>query len=312
MKKQIIVLALCFIVSVFAACTDSSQLQRSDIDESASFDTESSAIVSENETSDESEEKKEWTEVEEIGNEKITREYRDGKNDYTVTAEAFYDDGMLSQKIITDYINEIAVKMRKEVYEKDGSYLFTIEDNDSDGKLQKMQLIKFGGSYVRSATFDYTDETEGSVAKVEFSKPDKTVVATGTSTTEMFNGVRCSVEKLDIIENDAVVRRQIIATDVSGTYVYMEIVDLDGNKILFKEVKDGSVTECLTGAEGIKIVVEGTKVTYYDSNGKYIAVCEGTTIVSVASEYAQIDVAQLINTRLAKMVEAFKLVISLA
>ena len=96
----------------FVSCSNSN-LQESSTTESHQDEYSSTSSVSDESSEGEI---KNGTFVETYGNEKITREYRDGMNDYTVTTETFFEDGSLYQKTITDYKNEKIIRKSNETF----------------------------------------------------------------------------------------------------------------------------------------------------------------------------------------------------
>ena len=93
--------------------------------------SEENVEVSPNESSEES--RKEWTETETMGDNIITREYRDGRNDYTVTVDT-YKDKRLTAKEIRVMSHSVTLMREEWRYNEDGGIdSYTLNEYDKNG-----------------------------------------------------------------------------------------------------------------------------------------------------------------------------------
>ncbi|MBQ3229845.1 MAG: hypothetical protein IJB49_02380, partial [Clostridia bacterium] len=146
MKKLIAL--LCLASFILAGC-QGKEVSESSVPKSESSITESSVVsevIGENESS---EEIKEWTETETKGNTKITREYRDGKNDYTVTEEQFREDETLSYKKIYVYKKEILTKSEVVTFDENGNVVSSqITAFDDLGAPRSVESMETTSEYI--------------------------------------------------------------------------------------------------------------------------------------------------------------------
>ena len=114
-KLKSIIALLLFLSLVFGvvACTpdEESKAEESKVEESKAEESKAEESI-DADTSDnsEQEESKEYTEVITNGNRETVREYRDGKNDYTVTVTEKDDKGDPKLITIRDYKLEVMVR----------------------------------------------------------------------------------------------------------------------------------------------------------------------------------------------------------
>ena len=224
-KLKSIIALLLFLSLVFGvvACTpdEESKAEESKVEESIDADTSDNS---------EQEESKEYTEVITNGNRETVREYRDGKNDYTVTVTEKDDNGEPKLITIRDYKLEVMVREVKKEYivQNSSIYIVTSETTFDGGK-----AINTTDTYEIDGSIDSTILTEYEYSGDEVSKK--------TITYKIFdqNGDEIS-RTIEATEYDGkdVKRFTNLRFEVSGgeaTLIYKKVDENDGSKVYDKD-----------------------------------------------------------------------------
>lgn len=283
LMKVILVIFICIGI-LLSACSIET------IEESSSGSTGISEAVSDtiSEVSDE-ESRKEWVETETNGDTKITREYRDGKNDYTVTTEEFDENGAIISKKITVYKKERKISSENYYYHEDGTVsksnktIFT-----ETGEVDQIESYDEYEEYSIVSNLKMDQDGIAYEGTVEYLSLDGELLAKGTRNRESFNGYDCSVEKLEVYGSDKKIDHfETFVTYITGSpYVYKEIFDSEGNKLYSREVTQEAETAYIFGEDGCMIVTVNDTSVYTDRDGDLIAELEGLTITKIGENYS--------------------------
>jgi major membrane immunogen (membrane-anchored lipoprotein) len=304
MKTRVAFIVLVFML-ILASCSEGDFQENSSYSESSL--TSSEFNISEPITS--STQEQSWVEIEEFGNEKITSEYRNGKKDYTVTIETFYDDGSLYKKTVSDYKNSVMVLREEHITNKDGSYTKTTDHYSDSGEIEIIEIESFCGKYVQIKTIRIA---EALATKVEYFDEDDIMVATGSIKTEMFQGLECTVERLDIIRDSNIVRKQVVARLYgSSGYSYFGILNEKENVLFSIEKIDAKEIIYLSDDVDITVTTESGITIYETVNGELIAKLSGSNIVQIGEQYDANTIVSFLEEKIALIQSYLTSIISL-
>lgn len=278
----------------FVSCSNSN-LQESSTTESHQDEYSSTSSVSDESSEGEI---KNGTFVETYGNEKITREYRDGMNDYTVTTETFFEDGSLYQKTITDYKNEKIIRKSNETFNKDGSRESTVENYNDSGTLVDITNEAFYGKYIQKKRFLFSD-TVTVINEVMYYTVSNEMIAEGHITTEEINDVLCSVERLSVFDKGQFLHKQVTAVSVEETeYNYYALKDKDDNALFVKENTGDAETIVVYGKDGFVVTTTNESTIYTESDGDFIAELQGANVVKIGSNFNVNEIASVLEAKI--------------
>ena len=255
-KLKSIIALLLFLSLIFSvvACTpdEESKAEESKAEESMaeeSIDTDTS-------NNSEQEESKEYTEVITNGNRETVREYRDGKNDYTVTVTEKDDKGDPKLITIRDYKLEVMVREVKKEYivQNSSIYIVTSETTFDGGK-----AINTTDTYEIDGSIDSTILTEYEYSADEVSNKRTTYKIFDKNGNETMRTV-----ETDEYDGKAVKRStnmQYEVTDGKLTLVFKKVDENNGSKVYDKNELLVLTYEVTSDTSG--------KATYY-RNGEIV------------------------------------------
>ncbi len=245
------------------------------------------------------EERKVWTETEQRGNTKITREYRDGKNDYTVTVETFADD-ILSEKTVREMKNSDILKETITTYSDDGSFLrentFYYDDNSetiksesvgwSDGIMIVDEYVATG-AYLSKTIYCYDPENDYALSSHTFENitVDGVLIAEAREYADVIDGVEYNVTETTYYKNDSPEIHK--KTVENADYYYAEYSDKDKTVIYCNEYESesGVARYAVYGENGFVVAENGTVFEVYELDGSPIAKIENGSITAIADGY---------------------------
>ena len=309
MKRSVISIALIMMLALsccFVSC------EKGDTSDSTSDAQSQSQAESTSDVSlESSEEIKNGVFVEEIGNERITREYRDGENDYTVTTEAFFDDGSLHQKIVTDYKNKVIFKRTTSRYYEDGGYDNTIISFDDSGKHKQSIEEVYRGRYIcKNITEFEVDKEEDLLGTREYYTASGEFVASGSLRDAPTDSPWTLVEYLDVFENGKLQYKQVVAYSLDLKNNLYQILDVDDKVLFSKETINGIETIVSFEPESFKVVTENGYSVYSDADGNMIAELDGSVIVKIGAGYDAQSIIPYIEERMSELQYYINLLIS--
>lgn len=206
-----------------------------------------------------------WVETVTFGNTQVTREYVDGKNDYTVTEV----DGL--EKRVRHFLNREVVFDERSRFNEDGVLESRQTTTVEDGKQYKEFFDRLS-SLNKTMKGQIVDKAfQGTIRYCDFN--GKTV-AEGTRDYEFRNDVRCDVEKLTVFDSEGEVdhyEERILSSDVK--YTYREYADADHNILWSCEKIDGSEVTFFAGKKGGTYKSSGDEAIIYDHKGRLIGRC---------------------------------------
>lgn len=291
MKKLLLMIfSAIFIFSTLASCSTNTTENSTQFSEDVSVNSDVSV---ESESSETSEEKKVWTEVEEYKEAKITREYLDGKNDYTVTIETTYPGIDLSMKGVYKYKNNV------NVYEE--NYLSLLNDTickktttykDDHGTPRNGEQYYKNLAFIQNAEYNYDGKGDIRIGTVKYTDTNEQKLAEGTVKKDVVKGRSCCVEQLSVYENGEIEHFETYAYAFNRNFTYSEYKDLNGKLLYTRKTTDESMESIIYGESEIKLCwrVEGLLATFqlFDSNDNEI--CAGIVsgnlqLTRVAEQY---------------------------
>lgn len=260
--------------------------------------SEDSIDVSPDESGEES--RKEWIETETRGNDVITREYRDGKNDYTVTVETYKDNRLTDKEI---RVMSQAVTLLHEVwrYSEDGevsSYSLNEYDKNGNPVRHAEEYVYSEVIYKSEGTYDADGHLNSTLLYASF---DGAKLAEGTECTQLLEGEKCTITNLTVYDADGKIDHTEIRKIALATlnYNYWEYLDADG-KTQYLRIERNDYTEFYrVGEKGGKLVIDGTEYTFTELDGSLIA--KGTnenanlTLHTIGEGYTQTSVIERVN-----------------
>lgn len=298
MKKLIAL--LCLASFILAGC-QGVEVSESSVQKSESSITESSVVsevIGENESS---EEIKEWTETETKGNTKITREYRDGKNDYTVTEERFREDETLSYKKIYVYKKEILTKSEVVTFDENGNVVSSqITAFDDLGAPRSVESTETTSEYIVCAvmSLDSYGKIESGTKEYTYSNGEK--IADSKVERKIHDGFDCITEAINVYKKGKLEYLLVKAYSVNdGYYSLREYINTNAKVEYTETVVEDTRREVLLGENGCVLEITGNKYKYTETYGDLIAVAElnsnGLIINSVGDNYNSNTIVDVIN-----------------
>ncbi len=232
--------------------------------------SEESADVSPEESGEES--RSVWTENETRGNNVITREYRDGKNDYTVTVET-YKDERLTAKEIRVMSQSVTLLCEEWRYNEDGEIeQYTLNEYDKNGDHVRLAEEYHFSAVIYKSEKTY-DENGKSFGTERYEDHSGKVLAEGLSEYEMIGEKLCAVNTVavytDLGEVDHI-ETHWYADDLSG-YSYWEYADAEDNVLYSLKTTPDAQTFFRAGERGGALEILGTEYTFFEQDGTWIA-----------------------------------------
>lgn len=297
MKSSFKILSVIFIlvfVFSFTACSEQSGTETSISEQSKVISDNDIDIDDSNAPNSSDEEILSGTVIEEIGNEKITREYRDGKNDYTETVERFYDDGSLREKEVIDYLNGNPTKRTTLKNKEDGTYELYVDEYDENGIVVNTTYESKNGIYRRVLKYGSGEEE---TFDLEYYDDEDVLIAKGTvgEETKDDTDIVCRVERVKVFEGKEIKYSQLYAYSESDNYSCMALFDLDGEVLYSKEDYNKTETIFIAGENSFVVVSANGTSTYAKPNGDVIVVVKDNLISTVGSEYTNMTDEELVN-----------------
>lgn len=241
--------------------------------------SEDSIDVSPDESGEES--RKEWIETETRGNDVITREYRDGRNDYTVTVET-YKDKRLTDKEIRVMSQSVTLLHEVWRYSEDGEVSsYTLNEYDKNGN-----PVRHAAEYTYSAVIYKSegayDENGKSFGTDRYESLDGKVLAEGAFSHKTIDGKLCAVDTATVYTDSGEVdhiETHWYADDLSG-YSYWEYADAEGNVLYFLKETPDAQTCFRAGEQGGTLEIVGTEYTFFEQDGTWLAhgISTGSTL----------------------------------
>lgn len=222
-------------------------------------------------TAEESE-RTQWTETENFGNRVVTREYRDGENDYTVTVEVFNKDGSLRYKTVSLYAKKTLLEENRTDYDNEGNIEnSTTTSFDKSGTIAHVEDIFVGEKYViyRNVAYENGEQRD---TEVRYESHDGQKMASGTERKITEEGTVCDESLLEVYSTSGDVHhieRRVLAED--GTYRRYEFCDVKGELLFSMTEKNNLVLYLISGENGGSVEQTGKDYVFYDAQGIYFA-----------------------------------------
>ncbi len=295
MKKLVAAIFLALII-VFglASCTKSEPSDNSNIG------SETSGIFNAEEYVEES--KLIYTETEYVNDTKITREYRNGKQDFTVTEEMLNDDGKCYEKCIRIYTNGVEIFCERVLFSQDD---WTVESEnkiyyDDNHIAMKCETYFKGNDYIKESSVNFDADgkiKDGIEAKL---LPNREKISDGIITRETIKGYDCLVTKETVYKNGEISKyKTSIYSNDNMEYVYYEVTDTNRNVLYTREYIVDYETTFVSGENGAMITVLDQVTVYTAHDGTLIAEvtknANGTTVTKIGSEYTAYNIIERIN-----------------
>ena len=212
-----------------------------------------------------------WTETETSGNHVITREYRDGENDYTVTEEVYNHSGALQYKTAKLYTQKTLLEETRTDYEDGNVISTTTTKYDANGVIICIEDMYVGETYVTYRNVAYKNG-EKRDTDVRYESLDGEKMASGTEQKITEEGLLCDESVLEVYNTSGNVHhieRRVLAED--GTYRRYEFCSADGELLFSLTDKDDIVTYLLSGENGGTVEYRWERYYFYDTEGKQFA-----------------------------------------
>lgn len=251
-----------------------------------------------------------WTETETSGNRVITREYRDGENDYTVTEEVYNQSGALQYKTAKLYTQKTLLEETRTDYEDGNVISTTTTKYDANGVIICIEDMFVGETYVTYRNVAY-ENGEKRYTDVRYESLDGEKMASGTEQKITEEGLLCDESVLEVYSTSGGVHhieRRVLAED--GTYRRYEFCSADGELLFSLTDKDDIVTYLLSGENGGTVEQKSERYTFYDTEGVDFAVAVirngKMTILGVDGDYNEkVRHLQSLLDQITEYMEAF-------
>lgn len=251
-----------------------------------------------------------WTETETSGNHVITREYRDGENDYTVTEEVYNHSGALQYKTEKLYAQKTLLEESRTDYEDGNVISTTTTKYDANGVIICIEDMFVGETYVTYRNVAY-ENGEQRDTDVRYETLDGEKMASGTERKTTEEGALCDESVLEVYSTSGNVHhieRRVLAED--GTYRRYEFCSADGELLFSLTDKDDIVTYLLSGENGGTVEYRRERYYFYDTEGVDFAVAVITngkmTILGVDGDYNEkVRHLQSLLDQITEYMEAF-------
>lgn len=251
-----------------------------------------------------------WTETETSGNHVITREYRDGENDYTVTEEVYNHSGALQYKTEKLYAQKTLLEESRTDYEDGNIISTTTTKYDANGVIICIEDMFVGETYVTYRNVAY-ENGEQRDTDVRYETLDGEKMASGTERKTTEEGALCDESVLEVYSTSGNVHhieRRLLAED--GTYRRYEFCSADGELLFSLTDKDDIVTYLLSGENGGTVEQKSERYTFYDTEGVDFAVAVirngKMTILGVDGDYNEkVRHLQSLLDQITEYMEAF-------
>lgn len=232
--------------------------------------SEENVDVSPDESSEES--RKEWTETETMGDNIITREYRDGRNDYTVTVDT-YKDKRLTAKEIRVMSHSVTLMREEWRYNEDGGIdSYTLNEYDKNGN-----PVRHAAEYTYSAVIYKSegayDENGKSFGTDRYENHDGKLLAEGAFSHETIDEKLYAVTTVAVYADSGEIdhiETHWYADDLSG-YSYWEYADAESNVLYSLKITPDAQTCFRAGERGGALEIIGTEYTFFEQDGTWIA-----------------------------------------
>ena len=251
-----------------------------------------------------------WTETETSGNHVITREYRDGENDYTVTEEVYNHSGALQYKTAKLYTQKTLLEETRTDYEDGNVISTTTTKYDANGVIICIEDMYVGETYATYRNVAY-ENGEQRDTDVRYETLDGEKMASGTERKTTEEGALCDESVLEVYNTSGNVHhieRRVLAED--GAYRRYEFCSADGELLFSLTDKDELVTYLISGENGGAVEQKSERYTFYDTEGVDFAVAVirngKMTILGVDGDYNEkVRHLQSLLDQITEYMEAF-------